>query len=87
MPSHVYISFDIDGLETQFCPSTGTPVPGGLHYNDALYLLEELALAGKTVIGFDLCEVAPDKSGYQWDENVAMRLLYKLCGCSLHGKS
>lgn len=86
LPEEVYISFDIDGLETQFCPSTGTPVPGGLHYNDACYLLEELAFAGKKIIGFDLCEVAPDKTGAEWDENVAMRLLYKLCGCLLERK-
>ena len=86
LPEKVYISFDIDGLETQFCPSTGTPVPGGLHYNDACYLIEELAASGKEIIGFDLCEVAPDKTGMQWDENVAMRLLYKLCGCALQNK-
>lgn len=86
LPQKVYISFDIDGLETQFCPSTGTPVPGGLHYNDACYLIEELAASGKEIIGFDLCEVAPDKTGMQWDENVAMRLLYKLCGSALQNK-
>ena len=86
LPEKVYISFDIDGLETQFCPSTGTPVPGGLHYNDACYLIEELAASGKEIIGFDLCEVAPDKTGMQWDENVAMRLLYKLCGSALQNK-
>lgn len=86
LPEKVYISFDIDGLETQFCPSTGTPVPGGLHYNEAIYLIEEVALSGKTIIGFDLCEVAPDKSKNQWDENVAMRVLYKLCGAALHKK-
>jgi agmatinase len=86
LPEKVYISFDIDGLETQFCPSTGTPVPGGIHYNEACYLLEELAFAGKTIIGFDLCEVAPDKTGAEWDENVGMRILYKLCGAALHKK-
>lgn len=86
LPQKVYVSFDIDGLETQFCPSTGTPVPGGLHYNEACYLIEELALWGKEIIGFDLCEVAPNPTGNEWDENVAMRLLYKLCGASLHKK-
>ena len=34
LPELVYISFDIDGLEPGLCPNTGTPVPGGLTFND-----------------------------------------------------
>lgn len=80
LPQKVYISFDIDGLQPAFCGATGTPVPGGLEYNEAIYLLEELALSGRQVIGFDLCEVAPSKDGSEWDANVGARILYKLCG-------
>ena len=28
LPEKIYISFDIDGLSPEYCPSTGTPVPG-----------------------------------------------------------
>src|SRR5690606_10871126 len=29
LPENVHISFDIDGMYPWYCPSTGTPVPGG----------------------------------------------------------
>ncbi len=81
LPSKVYISFDIDGLDPACCPSTGTPVPGGLTFEEAVYLLECLAESGRIIIGFDLCEVSPDPTREsEWDANVGCRMLYKLCG-------
>ena len=59
LPRQVYISFDIDGLDPQFCPHTGTPVPGGLALSEALYLIKQVVLSGRSIIGFDLNEVAP----------------------------
>jgi agmatinase len=79
LPKNVYISFDIDGLDPALCPTTGTPVPGGLSFEQAVYILEQLKNHKKTVIGFDLVEVAPQK-GSEWDANVGARLLYLLCG-------
>jgi agmatinase len=79
LPDYVYISFDIDGLDPALCPHTGTPVPGGLSYQDAMWILERLIEKKKKVIGFDLCEVAPDPDS-DWDLNVGARVLYKLCG-------
>ncbi len=78
LPDKVYISFDIDGLNPSYCPHTGTPVPGGLEFNEAIYLLRSLVKTGKTIIGFDLCEVAPGDGGDEWDGNVGARILYKL---------
>jgi agmatinase len=83
LPQKVYVSFDIDGMDPTYCPSTGTPVPGGLSYDEAVYLLEELSVSGRTIVGFDLCEVVPGK-GSEWDANVGARILYKLCGATLH---
>lgn len=80
----VYISFDIDGLDPVNSPSTGTPVPGGLNYSEAMYIIEELSLSGKNIIGFDLCEVVKSKDGSEWDENVGARVLYKMCGALLY---
>jgi agmatinase len=82
LPKKVYVSFDIDALDPSYCPSTGTPVPGGLSYDEAVFILEELASSGRTIVGFDLCEVAPSGDD-EWDANVGARLLYKLCGCLL----
>ncbi|WP_018477798.1 agmatinase family protein [Pontibacter roseus] len=77
LPQKVYISFDIDGLDPKLCPATGTPVPGGLEFEEAIYLIKALVRSGREIIGFDLCEVAPGDS--EWNGNVGARLLYKLC--------
>ncbi|MCF0165378.1 MAG: agmatinase family protein [Bacteroidales bacterium] len=77
LPENVYISFDIDGLSPELCHNTGTPVPGGLFFRQADYLLKMIAFSGKKIIGFDLCEVAPGDD--EWDANVGARLLYKMC--------
>ena len=41
LPAEVYVSFDIDGLSFENCPHTGTPVPGGLSFNRAVWLLAD----------------------------------------------
>ncbi len=78
LPKYVYISFDIDGLSPELCPHTGTPVPGGMSFREADYLLERLKNSGKQIVGFDLCEVAPGEDN-EWDANVGVRMLFKLC--------
>ncbi|MBU1368286.1 MAG: agmatinase family protein [Bacteroidetes bacterium] len=80
LPPKVYISIDIDGLDPTLCPNTGTPVPGGLKYEETIYLLNMLKESGKEIIGFDLCEVAPGND--DWDGNVGARILFQLCGIS-----
>ncbi len=79
LPKNIYISFDIDGLDPNLCPGTGTPVPGGLSFSEYTYLFKKLLEAKKKIIGFDLCEV----SGSEWDANVGARVLFKLCGLTL----
>lgn len=76
LPQLVYISFDIDGLDPKLCPATGTPVPGGFDYEEAMYLLESVVRSGRKIIGFDLCEVAPGES--EWNGNVGARVLYRM---------
>jgi len=78
LPDHVAISFDIDALYAWYCPSTGTPVPGGLSFEQAAYLISRLGESGKKIIGFDLVEVAPGED--DWDGNVGARMLYHMCG-------
>lgn len=79
LPQKIYVSFDIDGLDPSLSPSTGTPVPGGLNFSEACFLLNMLRERNKEVIGFDLCEVVPGVES-EWDMNVGARVLYKLCG-------
>lgn len=81
LPDDIYLSWDIDGLDPTLCPGTGTPVPGGLTWNEAVGLLRAILRAEKRIVGFDLCEVAPGES--EWDANVGARLLYKMIGFAL----
>jgi agmatinase len=81
LPQKVHVSFDIDGLDPTLCPNTGTPVPGGLWFDEATYLLSALKRHGKTIIGFDLVEVAPGSD--DWNGNVGARMLFHLCGISV----
>lgn len=73
LPPKVYISFDIDGLTPSLAISTGTPVPGGLTYQQAIYLIEKIVRSGRKIIGFDLVETGPNPA----DGVVSCRLLYK----------
>lgn len=85
LPDDVYVSFDIDGLSPDNCPSTGTPVPGGLSFNEAVYLLCKVVRSGRRIVGFDLTEVSPNGQDptSEWDANVGARILYKLCNLTL----
>ena len=89
LPEKVWVSFDIDGLDPRYCPHTGTPVPGGLDYSEAVFILRALAQSGRKIIGFDVVEVAPiltsdnvpieiNQANDEWDANVGMRLIYKI---------
>ena len=72
LPTNVYVSFDIDGLTPDLCPNTGTPVPGGVSYEQAIFMLQAIVKAGKRIIGFDLSEVSPGEN--EWDANVGARM-------------
>lgn len=76
LPENVYITFDIDGLDPKLCPNTGTPVPGGLEFNEAIYLIKAVVRSRRKIIGFDLNEVSPGND--EWDANVGARLLYQM---------
>ena len=87
LPQDVFVSFDVDGLDATLCPHTGTPVPGGLSFHQASYLVGAVARSGRRIVGFDLVEVAPDPGGSEWDGNVGARLLYKLIGWTLRSRA
>ena len=56
----VHLSIDIDGLDGSIVPATGTPVPGGLSYWQAVETIESLFNAKKaTVISADVNEIVP----------------------------
>ena len=77
-PEHVYITFDVDGLDPSIMPATGTPVPGGLSYYQSLQLIAH-ALKGRKCVGFDVVELAPIEGQWAWDFTAA-NLTYRLMG-------
>lgn len=76
LPEKVYLTFDIDGLDSSLCPNTGTPVPGGLRTEHVLYLIKKLLESGRKLIGFDLVEVGIGENSI--DSIVAARLLWNI---------
>lgn len=81
LPDRVWISLDIDGLEPQYCQNTGTPVAGGLTFNEAIYLCKAIRLAGKQVLGLGILEVAGQP--HEYEGSVAARLAYTIANHSI----
>jgi agmatinase len=77
----VYITFDIDALDVSVMPATGTPVPGGLSYWQALSILRQVC-AVANIVGADLVEFAPIPAMHAFDYTAAA-LVYKLLNYSL----
>ncbi len=74
----VYITFDVDGLDPSIMPATGTPVPGGLKWEEATALLKEVAKK-KTVVGADVVELSPQPGNHAPDFLTAT-LVHKIIG-------
>jgi agmatinase len=58
LSKHVYVTFDVDGLDPSVMPATGTPEPNGLTWDEAMRLLKLLS-SKRTVVGCDVVEFAP----------------------------
>ena len=84
----VYITFDIDALDAHVMPATGTPVPGGLSYLQALSILRAGCDAAGSVVGMDLVEFAPIAGFHAYDftaaQLAAKMLHYALSGTKRH---
>jgi len=78
LTGNVYISLDLDVLDPSVMPSTGTPEPGGLQWNDLLGLLRDVTDRCR-VRGFDVVELAPIP-GMVAPDFLAAKLVYKMMG-------
>ncbi len=78
LSDHVYLTFDVDGLDPSIMPATGTPEPGGLSYEQALELMQAVA-EKKNIVAADFVELSPIKNIPAYDFIVA-KLIYKLIG-------
>jgi len=76
LSDHVYLTFDVDGLDVSIMPATGTPEPGGISYQQALDLMRAVC-QNKNVVAADFVELAPIQGMQAYDFLVA-KLVYKL---------
>ncbi len=81
---HVYISFDIDGLDPSIMPATGTPEPGGLLWDETVQLMKMLG-KHRRIIGFDLVELAPIPD-VRWPDFLAAKLVSKMLNAAFIGR-
>ena len=72
----VYITFDVDGLDSSIMPATGTPEPGGLLWDETLNIIR-IAAKNSNIIGADINELSPIKGFNSYNFLVA-KLAYKI---------
>ena len=73
---NVYITFDVDGLDSGIMPATGTPEPGGLFWDETLNIIR-VAAKNSNIVGADLNELSPIK-GFKSYNFLAAKLVYKI---------
>lgn len=71
----IHLSFDVDALDPQWAPSTGTPVRGGLTLREGDYICECVHETG-SLVAVDLVEVNPQLAADSASETIR-------AGCSL----
>ncbi|MGE5401057.1 MAG: agmatinase [Ignavibacteriales bacterium] len=81
---NVYITFDVDAFDPSFMPSTGTPEPGGLFWDETMNLLRMVGKE-KNIVGLDVVELAPVKENHSSDFNAA-KLVYKILNYAFQNK-
>jgi len=74
----VYVSIDIDVLDPAHAPGTGTPEAGGMTSRELLATVR--ALAGITIVGADVVEVAPAYDHAEITSIAAANVVYELLG-------
>ena len=80
----VYITLDLDAFDPSIMPSTGTPEPGGILWNDMLIYLKKV-FKNKNVVGFDIVELAPIKN-LEAPNFLVAKLYYKMLSYKFHLK-
>ncbi len=73
---NVYITFDVDGLDSSLMPATGTPEPGGMFWDDVMPIIKNVCSVSN-VVGADINELAPIKNFNSCNFLVA-KLAYKI---------
>ena len=80
----VYLTFDVDGLDSSIMPATGTPEPGGLLWDETLNIIK-IASKNSNIVGADINELSPIK-GFNSYNFLAAKLAYKIISYSFEFK-
>ena len=72
----VYLTFDVDGLDSSVMPATGTPEPGGLFWGETLDIIK-IAFKNSNIVGADINELSPIK-GFDSYNFLVAKLAYKI---------
>ena len=73
---NVYLTFDVDGLDSSIMPATGTPEPGGLLWDETLNIIK-IAAKNSNIVGADINELSPIK-GFDTYNFLVAKLAYKI---------
>lgn len=76
----IYVQFDMDSIDPEVAPGTGTPVPGGLSYREAHLAMEMLASEAENLVGVDIVETNPALDTRNKTGQLAMELILSLMG-------
>ena len=80
----VYLTFDVDGLDSSIMPATGTPEPGGLFWDETMKIIK-IAAQTSNIVGADVNEFSPIKGFSSYNFLVA-KLAYKIIAYSFEFK-
>ncbi len=72
----VYLTFDVDALDSSLMPATGTPEPGGLFWDETIKIIK-MATKYSQIVGADINELSPIKNFNSYNFLVA-KLTYKI---------
>lgn len=78
----IHVSFDIDAVDPNYAPSTGTAVPDGLTMPESLYIANSVAASG-CLTGLDMVEINPrlgSQADVQKTAEAAMKIIEAFFG-------
>ena len=80
----IYLTFDVDGLDSSLMPATGTPEPGGLFWDETIRIIK-IAAQSSQIVGADINELSPIK-GFDCYNFLVAKLAYKIISYSFEFK-
>ena len=81
----LYVTVDVDGIDPAFTPGTGTPEVGGLTPLEAQIMVR--SLAGRTITGGDVVEIAPQYDPTSNTAHVGAAMLFELFALAAAARS